>query len=125
MVIGGIIFFQDSISLVKALGILLILIGISPIIKLGSISKTNLALKLGSAALMALAMLLDKRLSHSSSPALITLSGYGVPFLIGPLQKDFDVGRIWSYSKNIYFINVGIGVLSAIGYFSLIVALHC
>jgi transporter family protein len=123
ILIGGVVFFHDKINIYKISGIILICMGLAPLSSKVNISKKNFYLKISSASLMAAAMLIDKSLSQRISPSLITLSGYGIPFLLGPTLKKLNIQDTWEYSKKIYFMNIGMGILSGLGYFSIVSAL--
>jgi uncharacterized membrane protein len=121
--IGGWLLLGEGLTIEKASGALLIVMGLMGrgIWNIGS--KRGAIYKLLSVGFMSAALLADKVLSNRVDTALIAIFGFGVPLLLAVLIAPKKVQRAFDFSKKLYFGNVAMGALGCVSYYFLIKAM--
>lgn len=115
--LGGVLFLGEGFTSTKLIGTLLIIAGLTVLVPRLRFSWTNgVAFKIAGTLFGALALLLDKYLIHSFTPAIISIAGYSIPLVIAIAWRLKVLLTAFNESKKIRFFNVWMGVLGCATY---------
>lgn len=119
--LGGIFLLGESVSFAKIAGSLCVVLGIAFLGEsLRGICRTGLTYKVVAATAIAGALLVDKRLSGTVSPMVIPVFGYLIPTAIAIVARPGRLGATIRSSRELCFSNVGLGMVGALAYYSLL-----
>lgn len=114
---GGVVFLGENITLMRVLGIALIIAGLTvlaPKVRLSM--NSGVAFKIAGTLFGALALLLDKYLINYFDASIISITGYSIPLLIAIVWRPKSVVTAFKESQKIRFFNVWMGVLGCATY---------
>jgi drug/metabolite transporter (DMT)-like permease len=119
--LGGIVFFAEPLTLNKLFGTALIVGGISlRSTSFGRASLHGLIFKLLAITAGAAALLIDKRLTALTAPAVIQLWGYAVPTVLIVIMQPGRLVAGCRLARDLNFANLGLGAINALVAYALL-----
>jgi drug/metabolite transporter (DMT)-like permease len=122
--VGGILFFNEHLSTLQSLGVLLIFAGLSILFhaKRGQLN-VGIVYKLVSTTASSAALLLDKKLVLFYTPSLVAISGFIIPTLISTALRPHQIVTGSRFILETRFYSVAMGLLGGLGYFAFVKSL--
>ncbi|MBI4406064.1 MAG: EamA family transporter [Deltaproteobacteria bacterium] len=121
--LGGIVFFEEKLAAIQWTGIIVVLLGLCILIQPRQVTLSKgVYYKLISTVAMSAALLFDKKLISVCDPAVVALSGFLIPTLIAITCHPKNVGAASRFIFESRFLNVLMGALAALTYYSIVKA---